>query len=107
MESLQKWQDRFEGFGELTNAATGPYNIQTTPYNHHPLGINGMWNLYFDIQKAGLQDAALGIAAEYLPLFLERADVEDLSALATLFAESLFAEEYNQVCANIAEKIQK
>ena len=93
MESLQNWQNNFEGFANL---ATGP------------LGINKMWNIYFDIQLTDLKDADLGITAEYLPKFLENADVEDLSTLATLFEESsLFIEEHNQVCAKIVEVLNK
>ncbi len=106
MESLQNWQNRFEGFAELSATATGPYGAVLGP--RRPLGINGMWDLYFDMQSAGLKDAALGIAAEYLPQILERGEIEDLSTLATLFAEeSSFTEEYNEVCAKIAQKIQK
>ncbi len=106
MESLQTWQNRFEGFAEVAAMATGPYG-NVLGFLRRPFGINGMWDLYFDMQSAGLEDAALGIAAEYLPQILERGEIEDLSALATLFVEkSSFTEEYGDVCAKIAEKIQ-
>ncbi len=105
MESLQNWQNRFEGFAELVAMETGTYNSILGP--RKPLGINGMWDLYFDMQSAGLEKAALGITAEYLPQILERCCVEDLSALATLFVEeNSFTEEYNMISAKIAEKIQ-
>ena len=104
MESLQNWQDRFEGLAQFPTAPTSPYGL-VEGLLRRPFGINGMWNLYFDMQSAGLEDAALGVAAEYLPQILERADVEDLSTLATLFAESSFTEEYNQVVSAINRKI--